>query len=71
LAAQNTLGAGVEFYDEFISTSRRETLPDGTTQQIRPRFPNGTRYQSLGIHLADDWNALAKKLHVEGGLRFS
>ncbi|MFQ5816568.1 MAG: TonB-dependent receptor domain-containing protein [Terriglobia bacterium] len=66
----HSLAAGVEFYDEYVFGKRTEST-GGVFQQVRPRFPNGTRYQSLGVYVLDDWAAIPSKLLVESGLRFS
>jgi len=67
----HTLTAGMELYDEYIFGKRIETSGSGAARAARPRFPHGTRYQSLGIYAVDDWDAIPKKLLVESGLRFS
>jgi outer membrane receptor protein involved in Fe transport len=68
---RHTLTAGAEFYDEFIFGRRSDTPPGGTPVEARPRFPNGTRYGSLGLYLADDWELVPEKVLVESGIRFS
>ncbi len=68
---QHALSSGFEFYDEFVAAHRTDTSPTGTVQPARPRFPNGTRYQSVGLYLTDEWQALAERLLVESGVRFS
>lgn len=67
---RHTLTAGAELYDEYIFGRRTDTSA-GVVRHVRPRFPNGTRYQSLGVYLSDDWDAVPKKLLVESGVRFS
>jgi outer membrane receptor protein involved in Fe transport len=69
--ARHSLTAGGEFYDEFVFGRAFARAPDGPPVPIRPRFPNGTRYQSLGLYLSDDWHAIPDKLLIEAGMRFS
>jgi len=68
--SKHSLDGGVEFFDEFVRARKTETDPFSVTDSVRPRFPNGTRYASLGLYLSDDWRP-AERLVVEGGLRFS
>lgn len=70
-AHAHTLTTGVELYDEYIFGKRTDTSSSGVTRQVRPRFPNGARYQSLGSYASDDWAAIPNKLLIESGLRFS
>ncbi len=70
-ARHHSLVSGAEFYDEFIIGRRTETASSGPPAATRPRFPNGTRYGSLGLYLSDDWEAIPEKLRVDAGLRFS
>jgi outer membrane receptor protein involved in Fe transport len=65
------LTLGGEVYDDFVTSSETETSRTGETQQVRPRYPNGTRYTSIGVFLLDEWGALKERLQVSGGLRFS
>ncbi|MCH8242969.1 MAG: TonB-dependent receptor, partial [Planctomycetes bacterium] len=46
------------------------TPPGGATEEVRPRFPNGSRYLSLGVYLTDDWKPNNRWI-VDGGARFS
>ena len=70
-ARRHSLVAGAEFYDEFVFGRRTSTPPGGPAQAVRPRFPNGTRYASLGLYLSDDWEVIPEKMRVDAGLRFS
>ncbi|MCL6480241.1 MAG: TonB-dependent receptor [Firmicutes bacterium] len=69
--ARHAITAGGEFYDEFVDGRAFSRAPGGVPEPIRPRFPNGTRYQSLGLYLSDDWEALPQRLFFEVGTRFS
>jgi len=68
---RHALNSGFEFYDEFVAARRADTSPSGSVQLVRPRFPNGTRYQSVGVYLSDEWESLVERLLVESGVRFS
>ncbi len=69
--ARHSITAGGEFYDEFVFGRAFERAPGEPPVPIRPRFPNGTRYQSLGLYLSDDWDAVPQKLLIEAGTRLS
>ncbi len=69
--SSHLLTAGGEVYDDFVSSSETETSPEGIASQVRPRYPNGTRYTSLGLYLLDEWGALKERLQVSAGARFS
>jgi len=62
---------GGEVYDDFVYSSETETTPEGETSRVRPRYPNGTRYTSVGLFLLDEWGALKERLQVSAGARFS
>ncbi|HEX9760427.1 MAG TPA: TonB-dependent receptor [Candidatus Acidoferrales bacterium] len=68
---RHSLTGGGEFFDEFIFGRRTDIPFGGAPTPNRPRFPNGTRYRSLGLYLTDDWDAIPEKLLIETGLRFS
>ncbi len=64
------LTAGLEIYDEHVNSERFEAR-GASTEQARPRFPNGARYTSFGFFLLDDFQALAQRLNVSVGARYS
>jgi len=68
---RHSLTAGAEFYDEFVFGQRTEQRSGQLPVPSRPRFPNGTRYQALGVYLSDDWEVVAEKMLVENGVRSS
>ena len=70
-AQSHSVNAGVEFFDEFVAARRFETEPGGPATEVRPRFPNGSRYRSLGLYLSDDWKPLGDRLVLDSGLRLS
>jgi len=68
---RHQITTGLELYDEFIFGRRTDTAIGAPPQQVRARFPNGSRYRSLAGYLVDDWEVVPNKLLVDGGLRFS
>ena len=68
--ADHLISFGGEVYDEYIDAFRNE-VRNGVAEGVRPRVPDGSRYTSLGIFVLDDWTAIANRLQVSSGLRFS
>ncbi len=69
-SANHLLSFGGEVYDESVDAIREE-VRDGVVEEARPRVPDGSRYTSVGVFILDDWTAIANRLQVSGGLRFS
>ncbi len=68
--ADHLMSFGGEVYDEYIDSFRNE-IRDGVVQKVRPRVPDGSRYTTLGLFFLDDWTAIANRLQVSSGVRFS
>ena len=67
-AGEHILTAGMEVYDERVDASRTFSL-DGVTNPVRPRFPDDSRYTSLGLFLLDELSV--GRLNISGGARYS
>ena len=67
-AGEHILTAGMEVYDERVDASRTFSL-DGFTNPVRPRFPDDSRYTSLGLFLLDELSV--GRLNISGGARYS
>lgn len=69
---RQTLSFGAEVYDEYVSSRRVETNPvNGSSVNVRARFPNGTRYTSFGAFAQDSFELLPHRLRLVGGIRYS
>jgi outer membrane receptor protein involved in Fe transport len=74
---RHALSFGGEFYDEFIRSERRElrfnntTLDFTDTADVRARFPDGSRYRTLGLFVQDIVRLTPQRLTGSFGLRYS
>ncbi|MDM7997503.1 MAG: TonB-dependent receptor [Acidobacteriota bacterium] len=74
---RNTIAAGMDFYDEYIKSTRMDFpynapetgFSNGTS--VRARFPNNARYRSLGVFAQDLVTIIPQRLSGTFGLRFS
>lgn len=71
-AGQQQLVFGAEVYDEFIKSQRTELSPvTGEALRVRPRYPDASRYTSLGVFVQDAVELREDRLRLVGGLRYS
>jgi hemoglobin/transferrin/lactoferrin receptor protein len=74
---RHSISIGGEFYDEFINSERRELRFNNTTRDftdiadVRARFPNGSRYRTLGLFAQDIVRLVPQRLTGTFGLRYS
>lgn len=74
---RHSISFGGEFYDEFITSERRESrfnnAAGGFTDvaNVRARFPNGARYRTLGLFAQDIVRLTPRRLLGTFGLRYS
>ena len=62
---------GLEFYRDTVSSARQVTdLDSGQVQDVRARFPDGSRMDSNALYLAGNW-AGNGRLSLDAGLRYS
>jgi hemoglobin/transferrin/lactoferrin receptor protein len=72
IGARQSLVFGAEVYDEYVRSRSTETNPStGASRNVRPRFPNGARYTSLGAFAQDSVEVIPERLRLVGGLRYS
>ena len=77
LGARHTLAFGGEFYDEFIDSERTDfrfsNATGGFTDRadVRARFPDGSRYRTLGLFAQDAARLIPERLTASFGLRYS
>ncbi|MEL7312475.1 MAG: TonB-dependent receptor [Pseudomonadota bacterium] len=63
--------AGIDHYDDHVSSSRREQLLDtGASTVVTPRFPDGSRVRQTSIFGHANWSA-SDRWHWGSGVRFS
>lgn len=73
----HSISVGGEFYDEFINSERREFRFNNTTRDftdvaaVRARFPDGSRYRTLGLYAQDIVRLIPERLTGTFGLRYS
>lgn len=74
---RHSISFGGEFYDEFIRSVRQEFRFNNTTHDftdvvgVRARFPDGSRYRTLGLYAQDIIRLTPQRLTGTFGLRYS
>ena len=59
-------------YDEYIDAYRTFEHPsDGTTEEVRPVIPDGSRYTSVGLFVQDAVEVIPGRVSLRAGLRYS
>jgi outer membrane receptor protein involved in Fe transport len=77
LGGRNSIAFGGEVYDEYITSRRRELnfseASGGFTEavRVRARFPNGARYNTLGLFAQDVVDLIPHRLSGTFGVRYS
>lgn len=77
LCSRHTLAFGGEFYDEFIDSERTDFRFSNATggftdlADVRARFPDGSRYRTLGLFAQDSARLIRERLTASFGLRYS
>jgi len=66
----NTFSAGIEYYGDKIFSSRFDTKDNGTVQTKHGKYPNDSRYASLGIFFHDEI-AVSEFFLLNLGTRYS
>lgn len=73
----HSLTFGAEFYDEHITSRKQDfsfsnaTLGFTTVADVRARFPNGSRYRTLGVFAQDIATLVPQRLTAHLGVRYS
>lgn len=62
---------GFELHDDRIQTARQELdESNGQTSDVRPRFPDGSSQQTVGLYLNQSWQVLPRWL-LDAGARWT
>ncbi len=73
----HSLTFGAEFYDERITSLKQDfsfsnaTLAFTNVADVRARFPNGSKYRTLGIFAQDIASLVPQRLTAHLGIRYS
>jgi outer membrane receptor protein involved in Fe transport len=73
----HSLTFGAEFYDERITSRKQDfsfsnaTLAFTNVADVRARFPNGSKYRTLGIFAQDIFSLVPQRLTAHLGVRYS
>ena len=68
----NTLLIGADVYRDKIRAPAFSFDPaTGTTENSRPRIPNGARYLSYGFFAQDNFTVIPDRLRLNGAVRYS
>ncbi len=71
LGADHDLTFGGELYDEYFGTAGVFEDPlTGDRETVRPRIPDDTRYQSLGVFAQDATTLASGAVSLRGGVRY-
>ncbi len=77
LKRSHTVTFGAEFYDERITSRKQDfsfsnaTLAFTNVADVRPRFPNGSTYRTLGLFAQDIATLVPQRLTAHLGVRYS
>ena len=77
LGARHSFAFGGEFYDERVRSERTDlrfsnaTLDFTDRADVRARFPDGSRYRTLGLFVQDAARLIPERLTGSFGLRYS
>jgi hemoglobin/transferrin/lactoferrin receptor protein len=71
--ARNSLLIGGDFYHDRVRAPSFNTEPALGIQvtPVRPRVPNGARYDLFGIYLQNSFEAISERLRLSGALRYN
>lgn len=72
LGRNNTLLIGGDFYAEKLNSPAYIFNPVANTVTLsRPRVPDEARFNSGGVYVQDQWDAIPERLRITGALRYS
>ncbi|MGH9788742.1 MAG: TonB-dependent receptor [Candidatus Acidiferrales bacterium] len=72
IGARQSVVFGGEIYDEYIDSTRIRINPvSGSREAVRPRFPDQSRYTTLGLFYQHGVEVIPGRLRLNGGLRYS
>ncbi|WP_190285810.1 TonB-dependent receptor plug domain-containing protein [Montanilutibacter psychrotolerans] len=71
LGERHRLSYGAEYYQDTVDSFReRHRLDTGVVNERPSRYPDGSKMDSVGLYLADDWK-LGERLDLNYGARYS
>lgn len=69
---RNNLLIGGDYYRDSVDAPSFETDPaTGNVMLVRPRVPNGAKYDLFGIFLQDAFEAIPNRLRLSGSIRYN
>lgn len=70
---RNNLLIGGDFYRDFVNAPSFQTEPAANNRitLVRPRVPNGARYDLFGLYLQDAFAVIPNRLRLSGALRYN
>lgn len=69
---RNNFLFGGDFYRDTVSAPSFNTDPvTRIVTLVRPRVPNGAKYDLFGLYVQDSWEAIPNRLRVSGALRYN
>jgi hemoglobin/transferrin/lactoferrin receptor protein len=72
LGRNNNLLVGGDFYHEYLDSPAFIVNPVTNVATLsRPRVPDGARFDSGGVYVQDQWDAIPDRLRVTGAMRYS
>jgi len=72
LGARQSLVFGGEIFDEYIDSTRTKFDPvTQTSEAVRGRFPDESRYTTAGLFYQHGYEAIRNRLRLQGGVRYS
>lgn len=70
---RNSFLFGGDFYSDKVSAPSFNTEPafNNRVTPVRPRVPNGARYDLFGLYIQDSFEAVRDRLRLSGALRYN
>ncbi|HEX8247618.1 MAG TPA: TonB-dependent receptor [Pyrinomonadaceae bacterium] len=70
--ARNNFLVGGDFYRDKVNAPSFNTDPaSGVVALVRPRVPNGAKYDLFGVYVQDAFEAIPNRLRLSGALRYN
>ncbi|HLM02525.1 MAG TPA: TonB-dependent receptor, partial [Pyrinomonadaceae bacterium] len=70
--ARNNFLVGGDFYRDKVNAPSFNTDPaSGVVARVRPRVPNGAKYDLFGVYVQDAFEAVSNRLRLSGALRYN
>ncbi|HZH34465.1 MAG TPA: TonB-dependent receptor [Pyrinomonadaceae bacterium] len=71
--SRNSFLVGGDFYRDYVSAPSFNTEPafNNRVSVVRPRVPNGARYDLFGVYAQNAFEAIPDRLRLSGALRYN